>query len=107
MNQGAKTDGHTQNQPLAECNGMHCSGECGCHILFHPDYNRRPRNHTGSADLFHKKKRSRAFWLARFTAGGDFHPALRTSLEDILQIKANVNRFHLKAYPLAAYTIMR
>ncbi len=30
-------------------------------ILSHPDYNRRPQIHTGSADLYHKMvKRSRA-----------------------------------------------
>jgi len=29
--------------------------------LSHPDYNRRPRNYTGSADLQENLKRSRAF----------------------------------------------
>jgi hypothetical protein len=41
--------------------------------LFHPDYNRRLWNFTKSADTL--AGRSRAF-----TAGGELHPALRTSL---------------------------
>ena len=40
--------------------------------LFHPDYNRRPWNFTKSADTL--AGRSRAV-----TAGGEFHPALRTN----------------------------
>jgi hypothetical protein len=50
-------------------------------ILFHPDYDRRLRHRTGSAD-----PRFRAALAGlpdrepvRLTAGGDFHPALRTS----------------------------
>lgn len=31
----------------------------GCRFLFHPDYHRRSRNRTGSADPFAVKKRSR------------------------------------------------
>jgi len=45
--------------------------------LFHPDYNRRLRNSTGSADPH------TGVWSARglrellpVTAGGEFHPAL-------------------------------
>ncbi len=49
-------------------------------VLFHPDFNRRPRNHTESADpSLWRGRRSRAWVLSTFTAGGDFHPALRTS----------------------------
>ncbi|CAB3766660.1 hypothetical protein BPA30113_06060 [Burkholderia paludis] len=49
--------------------------------LSHPDFNRRPRNHTGSADLAVTTipgKRSRATRNRAITAGGEFHPALRT-----------------------------
>jgi hypothetical protein len=45
-------------------------------VLFHPDYDRRLRNHTGSADL-PTWERSRA-WHCCLTAGGELHPALRT-----------------------------
>src|SRR6188474_900598 len=54
-------------------------------VLFHPDYNRRLRNRTESADPSSPKKTSgRKKALAglgyiTLTAGGDFHPALRTS----------------------------
>src|SRR4051812_23616970 len=49
-------------------------------VLFHPDFNRRLRNYTESADpCFQPTRRSRALGLATLTAGGDFHPALRTS----------------------------
>src|SRR5450755_1041005 len=51
-------------------------------VLFHPDFNRRLRNRTESADPFSQnegKRRSRAWVLSTLTAGGDFHPALRTS----------------------------
>ena len=52
-------------------------------VLFHPDFNRRLRNHTGSADLSDfAGKRSRA-QAETLTAGGDFHPALRTLTGDI------------------------
>ncbi|AEL71036.1 hypothetical protein AVO30_00265 [Yersinia pestis] len=61
--------------------------------LSHPDYNRRPRNYTGSADLYLALLDKRNNMSARgllhhrrdyivaiqFTAGGDFHPALRIS----------------------------
>lgn len=45
-------------------------------VLFHPDYNRRFRNHTGSADPFAVKRRSRTS-PAGVTAGEEFHLALR------------------------------
>jgi hypothetical protein len=35
-------------------------------VLFHPDFNRRPRNHTGSADLqrnLHFAEALAGFWL--------------------------------------------
>src|SRR5450755_3755270 len=51
-------------------------------VLFHPDFNRRLRNRTESADPFSQnegKRRSRAWVVSTLTAGGDFHPALRTS----------------------------
>jgi hypothetical protein len=48
-------------------------------ILFHPDYDRRPRNRTESADLAaESSKRSRAMRVRAITAGGEFRPALRT-----------------------------
>jgi hypothetical protein len=52
-------------------------------VLFHPDCNRRLRIHTESADpssLVPQTKKALA-GLGDFTltAGGDFHPALRTS----------------------------
>ena len=45
-------------------------------VLFHPDYDRRLRNYTGSADL--PERSARGLGIAAFTAGGEFHPALRT-----------------------------
>src|SRR5260370_27229498 len=51
-------------------------------VLFHPDFNRRLRIRTESADPFSQiegTRRSRAWVLSTLTAGGDFHPALRTS----------------------------
>src|SRR6266704_6300271 len=51
-------------------------------VLFHPDYNRRLRIHTESADpssLLSKKKALAGLGCFTLTAGGDFHPALRTS----------------------------
>src|SRR5580704_7843126 len=59
--------------------------ECVCvtTVLFHPDFNRRLRNRTESADPSSQGdskggRRSRA-WAFALTAGGEFHPALRTS----------------------------
>src|ERR1700676_1175691 len=57
-------------------------------VLFHPDFNRRLRIHTESADPFslvppnrvpQKNKALAGLGDATLTAGGDFHPALRTS----------------------------
>src|SRR5258708_6041796 len=49
-------------------------------VLFHPDFNRRLRNHTESADPSSKSKKALAgLGFVTLTAGGDFHPALRTS----------------------------
>src|SRR5215213_1189718 len=54
-------------------------------VLFHPDYNRRLRNRTESADPSSPKKSSwekkalAGLGYVTLTAGGDFHPALRTS----------------------------
>ena len=51
----------------------------------HPDYDRRPRDHTGSADLAMPQPKLSALSSARgldalraITAGGELHPALRT-----------------------------
>ena len=76
QNQGIRNDiGHAQSAAAAT-------------VLFHPDFNRRLRNHTESADpLFHrdfrknfpKKKALAGLGYVTLTAGGDFHPALRTS----------------------------
>ena len=57
-------------------------------VLFHPDFNRRLRNHTESADPFslvppdrvpQRNKALAGLGCLTLTAGGDFHPALRTS----------------------------
>ena len=48
-------------------------------VLFHPDCNRRLRNRTESADPADCAASARGLWRAlAITAGGDFHPALRT-----------------------------
>ena len=51
----------------------------------HPDYDRRPRDHTGSADLvavlpeqFEAPSARGLCTLRAITAGGELHPALRT-----------------------------
>ncbi len=46
-------------------------------VLFHPDYDRRLRNYTGSADL-PTSGSARGLGISAFTAGGELHPALRT-----------------------------
>src|SRR4030088_113497 len=71
QNQGIRNDAPRGNAAVAT-------------VLFHPDFNRRLRNRTESADPFSQgdskeKRRSRAWVLSTLTAGGDFHPALRTS----------------------------
>src|SRR5580698_7619144 len=53
-------------------------------VLFHPDFNRRLRNRTESADPsspgnFPERKALAGLGDFTLTAGGDFHPALRTS----------------------------
>ena len=51
-------------------------------VLFHPDFNRRLRNCTESADPSSQMDGGKALaglGVAALTAGGDFHPALRTS----------------------------
>jgi len=57
-------------------------------VLFHPDFNRRLRIHTESADpsslvppnrVPQKNKALAGLGYVTLTAGGDFHPALRTS----------------------------
>ena len=50
-------------------------------VLFHPDFNRRLRNHTESADPSPDRGRKAlaGLGLSTLTAGGEFHPALRTS----------------------------
>lgn len=71
--------------------------------LSHPDYNRRPRNYTGSADLellktetqalagFHDDERVFHQCTLWFTAGGDLHPALRISKTTIAPKKRRGN----------------
>jgi len=45
----------------------------------------------GLLDPPNRGRRSRAFWQGQITAGGDFHPALRTSCERIKDFQALVN----------------
>ncbi|GAA0453603.1 hypothetical protein GCM10009412_28980 [Aeromonas salmonicida subsp. achromogenes] len=58
-----------------------------CLILFHPDYDRRLRHLTGSADPDSGvKPKSGARGLPesdRDTAGGELHPALRISADSL------------------------
>jgi len=57
--------------------------EAAATVLFHPDYNRRLRNHTESADPSSPSEKAKkalaGLGYVTLTAGGDFHPALRTS----------------------------
>src|SRR5699024_6026633 len=46
-------------------------------VFFHPDCDRRPRISTGSADLPPETEALAGSCIAP-TAGGDFHPALKT-----------------------------
>lgn len=51
---------------------------CGPRCLYHPDYNRRPRPFTGSADLRAEAGSARGLpGLLLDTTGGELHPALR------------------------------
>ncbi|BBZ98304.1 hypothetical protein BDS110ZK25_47440 [Bradyrhizobium diazoefficiens] len=61
-------------------------------VLFHPDFNRRLRSCTESADpslrgvpegIPIKEKALAGLGLSALTAGGDFHPALRTYPPDM------------------------
>ena len=59
-------------------------------VLFHPDFNRRLRNRTESADPSSKAKKALAgLGFVTLTAGGDFHPALRTSAARYERPEAN------------------
>src|SRR3954452_12372027 len=59
-------------------------------VLFHPDFNRRLRNRTESADPSSKSKKALAgLGFLTLTAGGDFHPALRTSAARLSGLKRN------------------
>ena len=57
--------------------------EAAATVLFHPDSDRRLRSCTESADpsfpVFPETEGARGLGLLTLTAGGDFHPALRTS----------------------------
>jgi len=53
-------------------------------VLFHPDYDRRLRSYTGSADLPFFGS-ARGLGVAAFTAGGELHPALRTMQANLHQ----------------------
>jgi hypothetical protein len=57
--------------------------EAAATVLFHPDFDRRLRSCTESADpsfpVFPETEGARGLGLFTLTAGGDFHPALRTS----------------------------
>jgi len=67
--------GHTERDSPTQTRGAIAT------VLFHPDYNRRPRNHTESADPSSQRGRKALAGLGyvTLTAGGDFRPALRTS----------------------------
>src|SRR5579863_4029564 len=68
-----------QNQGTRNDTATH-QGAAAATVLFHPDCNRRLRIHTESADPSPWEEKALA-GLGDFTltAGGDFHPALRTS----------------------------
>src|SRR3954447_902261 len=66
-----------QNQGIRIDTPRKCSAAT---VLFHPDFNRRLRNRTESADPSSVEKKALAgLGFLTLTAGGDFHPALRTS----------------------------
>src|SRR6266566_8434571 len=71
QNQGTRNEAATRESAAAAT------------VLFHPDYNRRLRIHTESADpsslVSPKRKALAGLGCFTLTAGGDFHPALRTS----------------------------
>src|SRR5882724_10961247 len=80
-----------QNQGIRNDFSHPQTREAAATVLFHPDYDRRLRNRTESADPFSKessketskerpeKKALAGLGYVTLTAGGDFHPALRTS----------------------------
>src|ERR1700744_2838902 len=69
QNQGTRNDSRTRNKARAAAT-----------VLFHPDFNRRLRIHTESADPSVLTRKALAgLGCFTLTAGGDFHPALRTS----------------------------
>src|SRR3954468_2244434 len=77
QNQGIRIDAPRENAGVAT-------------VLFHPDFNRRLRNHTESADPSSKSKKALAgLGFLTLTAGGDFHPALRTSAARLSGLKRN------------------
>src|SRR5215472_3206928 len=66
-------------------------------VLFHPDFNRRLRNCTESADPSSQARQEGARGLGprrngALTAGGDFHPALRTSAVRYERPEANYDQ---------------
>src|SRR5215471_14526890 len=59
--------------------GRHAMRAPNLPVLFHPDYDRRLRNRTESADPADCSAGARGLWQSlAITAGGDFHPAPRT-----------------------------
>src|SRR5215207_1407865 len=64
-------------------------------VLFHPDYNRRLRNRTESADpsSLRWKKALAGLGYVTLTAGGDFHPALRTSAARLSGLAGNYDEW--------------
>ncbi len=51
-------------------------------VLSHPDYDRRLRNYTESADPETGYSGARGLQALPVTAGGEFHPALRTGIHE-------------------------
>ena len=78
-----------QNQGTRNETAPH-QGAAAATVLFHPDCNRRLRNRTESADPSPWEEKALA-GLGDFTltAGGDFHPALRTSAARYERPEAN------------------
>src|SRR5215471_4168833 len=69
-----------QNQGIRKTTLATRDGEAAATVLFHPDFDRRLRNCTESADPSSLGRKALAgLGHQALTAGGDFHPALRTS----------------------------
>lgn len=75
----------------------------------HPDYDRRPRDHTGSADLGYPQPSRVDLPSARglcalraITAGGELHPALRTLPPAFLAADILYHNFFANAWLLFA-----